>query len=324
MYNLILKLNYPFSYGISPFADEVNSMVLKWAIEIRHIRSDEALEAYKKCNFNGFAARIYPKADKEGLFMASCFLTVLFFFDDSCDRVPVGDKKDYVEGTLEGCMKVLDNKSTSNNDIFLDCFRVTWQWFQERRGKEWQEWFILSMRTYLEACIQEAAKFDNHSYFSLQEYMRLRPYFSGGEVCACLILIAMEINLPQFVYQDKTLKELISLAYAVPSWANDLHSIGKEIKNGDVNNLVLLLKNEKDISLEAAMNEALSIHNKDLNHLMQLEQKLPNFDPKIDKELHRFVSALKALPSGNHEWFLNETSRYNDTVALLSKIGSNE
>jgi len=78
---VLLKLNYPFSHGVNPFIEEINKDTLDWAKKFNLIPSNESVRQYDEGKLNWFAARLYPTADLEGLFLTCCW-TTFFLADD--------------------------------------------------------------------------------------------------------------------------------------------------------------------------------------------------------------------------------------------------
>jgi len=61
----------------------------------------------------------------------------------------------------------------------------------------------------------------------------------------------------------------------VISWANDLVSIDKELRQGDVHNLAVVLSHERRLSLQAAVNLVGALHNAEVSAFIDLARRLP-------------------------------------------------
>lgn len=316
---VLLKLNYPFSYGVNPFIEEINEDVLDWAKKFNLLPSEESAKQFDEGKLNWFSARLYPTADPEGLFLTCCWTTLFFLADDICDKVPTGQQKAYVEGLYKTCMDILQNEPISfeKDNVFEACFVDLWQRFKQRADSEWLTWYIQEMKDYFEAWIQEAEHLDHNEYFQLEDFLHQRPYFSGGRVCLSMVSLATKFHLPHYIYQNPVVQELMHIAASVPALANELHSLGKELKaENRISNLISLLREARQLTFSSAIDEILDIHNKALVRFQELKLQLPSVDPQTDSELLRYVQALEAMSSGNHEWAMNDTNRYYDTFSF--------
>jgi 5-epi-alpha-selinene synthase len=103
---------------------------------------------------------------------------------------------------------------------------------------------------------------------------------------------------------------------------NDIFSASREMKNGDVNNSVVILHYRLDISLEEAIVRVVDIHNQAVKTMLDLEKSLPDFGEKVNTEVTKYISGMYAWIRSNHDWY-SRTSRYENLERLELKSNQN-
>ena len=98
----------------------------------------------------------------------------------------------------------------------------------------------------------------------------------------------------------------------VISWANDLVSLDKELRQGDMHNLAVILSHEQKLSLQAAVNLVGALHDVEVSAFIDLARRLPSFTPKIDREIQRYIAGMRSWMRANLDWSLG-TTRYRST-----------
>ncbi|HVI46569.1 MAG TPA: hypothetical protein VM802_16955 [Chitinophaga sp.] len=311
------RIHYPFSFGLNPLMPVAYKYTLDWAFQYNLLPSAAAPEQLHIVEYSVmFTARIYPNADLQGLSIISCWVYLFFLTDDYCDK----DKTRWQQA-IDEYMEVLRYKRVlepGEGSPFTVAFSDIWRRMRARMDMAWQRWFVDEKQAYFDACLWEACCFDERRQPAIEEYMEKRPYFSAGHVMLCMTTCAVKFNLPDYIYYQDILQEIIRLGARIVSWANDIHSLGKELQNGDLN-MILLLRSSRGLTLEQALDETVRIHNEDLHKMMKYAEELPLYDEVLIRELKRYVNALKAIVSGNHEWAIQDTHRYDDTLLLMKR-----
>jgi hypothetical protein len=95
------------------------------------------------------------------------------------------------------------------------------------------------------------------------------------------------------VCEHPDVQRLTSMTNNVISWANDIVSLEKELRQGDVHNLALILSHERKLSLQAAVDQVGALHDAEVYAFMALARRLPSFTPAIDADLQRYVSGMR-------------------------------
>lgn len=324
MEKIFHQIQYPFSLGISPFVEETHHKVFNWIKDFGLLTTEESIQRYNKEKYIWWAARTFPFADKTGLYLVGCWTALFFIVDDMI--VSADNTGEKVLTSMENhVIDVLIRHKTipllAGNSVGA-CFSDLWQQMKQHGDENWQSWFVKEMLKMLESWQMETELIKTKKSMHLQDYIRMRPYFSGGNVCACLLSLAAKYQIPFYVYQHPIVQQMLLTAIKIASWANDIHSLGKELDKEGAENLVIILAKERKLSFKQALKETLYIHDQDVLRLLELERSLPSFDAEINPELTRYVQSIKALISGNHEWVLYDTNRYKETREVMERLGA--
>ncbi len=81
----------------------------------------------------------------------------------------------------------------------------------------------------------------------------------------------------------------LMIANNVISWSNDIIGLEIEMKRRDVHNLVLVLQQEYQLTLQEAINRAAELCNEEVRKFMDLESCRPSFGPVTDPKLQHYV-----------------------------------
>jgi hypothetical protein len=94
----------------------------------------------------------------------------------------------------------------------------------------------------------------------------------------------------------------------------------EEKNNGGEFNLVLILKDKFNLTVEDAIKRAAKIHDDTVREFIALEQVAFKYDETLNDILKRYVEALKVLMRGNIEWSTKETARYPHIYTFEEEI----
>ncbi|GAA0548574.1 terpene synthase family protein [Chitinophaga japonensis] len=307
------RISYPFTYGMNPHTAAVDVYTINWAVKYDLIENEAMLARYRQMQLNALVGRLYYSAGFQALRLLADYNFLFFIMDDRCDAVPRGQKKVYWEGNTARLTAVMDQHKRvfrGEGHPFEVAFSDAWERTQHAADAEWRSWFAATIREYFHACIWEAGNLDAGTPPTLEKYLAMRPYIAAAPFNVCAITYAENIRLPYEVYRHPVVRQLMHLPARIVCWVNDLFSLRKEQQAGDMHNLVLVLQQERGLSMEAAMEAAACIHAEDMAQYLRLEQQLPVLDKATGKELARYLTYLRAMISGNLEWSTVDTNRY--------------
>jgi hypothetical protein len=145
-------------------------------------------------------------------------------------------------------------------------------------------------------------------------YRAMRPFTSAVYPCLMLIELAEQLRLPPQAYDHPDVQRLAEMTNNVISWANDIVSLDKERRQGDVHNLALILAHEQQLTLQAAVDQVAALHDAEVRGFIALAAQLPEFGPPIDADLRRYIAGMRFWMCANLDWSIG-TARYQPVTA---------
>ncbi|RAJ10465.1 hypothetical protein LX64_00067 [Chitinophaga skermanii] len=302
----------PFPTKISRYAQEAEMHTTEWVRAFGLVNSEKAWAKFKRARFAALSARAFPTADKEEVFIAADFNTWLFMLDDQNDEAKFG-KTDFLDMIIHIITNILQGKPVSTSpegESLAASFSDLIERMEPISTPGWRERFAQSMTDYLRACSWEGENRVAGRTPTVADYIAQRPY-TGALYCDIeLIEVLEKIYLPDSVRLHPDVQQLALSCNNVVCWANDLFSFAKESKHGDVHNLVLALKHERNYSLEEAIAETAKMHDEEVQKFINLSLHLPNFGPALNIELERYITILRSWMRANLDWSFGDTARY--------------
>ncbi|KAF4344578.1 epi-isozizaene synthase [Fusarium beomiforme] len=244
-------------------------------LALSHAVNETVRSRLTKANLAEQLAGWYPYASREKLEVLTSFQVWMFIVDDLLDQYSIVEQFDYkkLQALLDDCVdyvekslgvssqeidpstRYLDHDAVLSFEEYASNIRRTYSnnpGYRKRIAKE----AIATLKAYQ----KEAFNRKNAHVPSLEEYLGYRDASS----CMMQVVTNMEfangLDLPEFVMESKEIREL-QQATVASMWAtNDMVSMRKEIREGFVENIVVLLAHGNmqrgiDASLEKLQNE---------------------------------------------------------------------
>ncbi|MGX9291388.1 terpene synthase family protein [Bacillus sp. A015] len=90
---------------------------------------------------------------------------------------------------------------------------------------------------------------------------------------------------------------MTSHANKIINLTNDIMSLRKELRLGDVHNLVIRIREQTQICLEEAIDEVKRMHDDELKQYLKLEQELL-IEKEVKQFMKRFQSSISDIMTG--------------------------
>lgn len=311
----------PFPTAVNPHAAAVQHDTVAWVRHFQLVRSDAASQRFHAAKFGWLAARAYPRADFDELALASHWNVWLFMLDDQCDEGGIGKDPARLGVLFASLLGILQRPPTDPPPGALaSALHDLWRRMRARAAPAWRLRFIKDAADYFTACLWEAANRAAGRTPTVQDYIAQRPLTGGLITDVDLIDLTEHIDLPEAVRLHPTIQRLTSMANNVVCWSNDLISLAKEIRHGDVHNLVLAIQHERRCDLPEAMARAAALHDHEVAGFLSLERRIPSWGPAIDMDLARYIAVLRSWMRGNLDWAF-ETGRYRPPASATGRVG---
>ena len=311
------ELFCPFAAAAGhPEAEALVSWALEWTGKHRLLPDASERTIAKVRSYSLLAASCYPFAPFPRLAAICDYYSWLFLFDDACEDLSInGASPHEVSGFLIGIYGAL----AGNADPGGRAARVTaalgdiWQRIAPVCPPTWRQRLVRHVANYIDACVWEAQNRHLGRVPSRAVFQVMRMFTSTMYEFWDFIEYAGGFFLPDHVVEHPVVAELRRTANAVASYANDIFSLRKEMKNRDFHNLVMVLQHEDGLGLGAAALRAAALHDEQVRHYCALERAAPSFGPEIDRDVSRYLEGMRIWMRANHDWSMT-TPRYNEDL----------
>jgi 5-epi-alpha-selinene synthase len=303
-------LSCPFPSAINPYANQAQQTTIAWARRFSLLQRDAAYRRLNRLQYGMLMARAYPSAPKVALQIVTDWSTWLFLLDDQCDEAGIGQNPEQLATLHRRLLDVLCGMSPHKGDEPL--VHGLWDLYTRllaHAPEGWLERFSCSVGQYFAANVWEATNRRQGTIPDAASYCAMRLFTSAVYPCLMLIELTEDLHLPPEVYDHPNVQRLAQMTNNVISWANDIVSLEKELRQGDVHNLALILSHEQKLSLQAAVDRVGALHDAEVQTFITISQQLPSFSPAVDIEVQRYVVGMRFWMRANLDWSL-ATTRY--------------
>ncbi len=251
--------------------------------------------------FSALTARAYPRAAPPQLELVGAWTIWLFLQDDRCDEARLGRSAGALRREADGYARVLQRAAAPATPLEAALADLRDR-LAALAAPGCTSRFVEAAQAYLDACVWEAQNRELGRAPDLATYKRMRLHTGGVNTCLALIEVTDDVRLPLEARSHPTLAALGEAANNVICWSNDAFSVDKEMRQGDVHNLVILTMRERGAPLDEAVAEVARWHDAEVRRFLELEAALPSFGGAHDGDVGRYVAALKAWMRGNVDW----------------------
>jgi 5-epi-alpha-selinene synthase len=301
----------PFHSAINQHCELAYQHTFEW-VRSFNLLEELACQRLFATKLHVLVARVYPNTSLKTLELLTDFMYWGSILDDGFEKVGTSRPEDILEPDQARLLDILKGAKITKVDTLL---AFAWGDIVQRLHQlpyvtsEWMLYFTKHMEDYFQAVRWEAINYSQGIMLDIATYIKMRHIVSGIYPFLDMILIAEGIVLPPEVIECLTLKRMGLTANNAISWANDIFSFKRDLKEGMVNNLVLILQHEYQIPLEEAFKRAVELHDAQVQNFIELSMQLPSFGDEIDVNLQCYVLGLRFWMSG-HLNLIMESRRY--------------
>jgi len=318
---IIDGLNVEPEREINPHVDAIVEPLGAWAQRHGLASEVEIARRLEQVCFNKLVAQTYPKAPYEEFLLSAKWCTWLFFHDDwLCDRHESSEQGMVSPEALavahRSLLAVLDGRAPDLNDPLERSLHEFGAEAKEWGGEEWMERFRDNVRRHFRANEWEARNRQRRIIPSVAEYIKMRPFAGAVYTAFDFIDLVEDLELSPEVRNHAIFRQLTLLANNCICWVNDLYSLAKEIFEGNPNNIVLALREERDLSLGEAMVAAVELHNNEYRKFELLAREIASLGLVADRDLRSYLSGMRSWMLGNAAWS-RQTLRYQELLNMI-------
>ncbi|KAF5319865.1 hypothetical protein D9758_018520 [Tetrapyrgos nigripes] len=271
------------------------------------------LQRFLSHRFDLFAELSFPDADQEHLETCIDFFFWAFSFDDLSDEGELQSKPEEHEVGVKLCMSILYDRVPKKTE------------FPYARMLEdlWRRLHKTATRGACDRCVREDSsgmvrgpastgpQQEAGSYANNRRVHPMRRATIGCGMVEAMIEYSLDIDLPDYIFEHPIIRAMSDTTNDLMTWPN------KEQADGDYQNLVFVVMEEKDLDLQDAIDYVIHMLNDRVADYRALKKSLPSFGPHVDAELARYLRALEHFVQGTVVWYYSP--RYFRNIDITDK-----
>ena len=313
--------NVPFTIcfpaQVSPHLDQARVRHMQWVMDRGLVRSPEALQEYNSWDLPQAAARTYPHAPAEDLYMLMNWFSLAFLFDDQFDA-NAPDHADRVAAVAREMSTVPFRPAGAPPEIRCPitlAWADVWAWLSDGMSETWRDRFASSWARFLTAHAYEVRLSAAGVRLDLTEYLALRRVTVGIHHSIDAAERSRRFEVPAQVEAHALMREMRNVAAFAIAFMNDIHSLEREERRGDPHNLVTVLRRARGLSRQASITEAIRMTVEQLDLYRELESHIPELceelavSPDERAAVEMGIEGIRNWIRGNYDWALT-TGRY--------------
>ena len=267
----LTKLQYPFQEVLAAPEPAEVAAVAAWLERQGLGPAPAGLRQRFADGFCGLARTLHPGAAAPWRVLLGKWYCWAFLHDDRCDATELGRHPGELEQLTARLLELFRGTPPSPADEPLaQALADLRTELAAGGGAVWLEQLSDALAEHFDSLLWEAHNRASGDTPSLSRYLEMRPV-TAGLLLDDLFSFVDGVDPVIFRRERAQVASLSRLANEVVCWANDLLSLDKELRQGDVHNLVLVLQNSHGLSLAAAVAQAEDRHAQALARYLEAE-----------------------------------------------------
>lgn len=311
----------PFPTRINPFEATAAEHTVGWARRLRLIEGDHATTRFTGESYSRLVARLYPEASVPVLALAADLNSWFHLYDDQFELAEVGSDPELARRMADKFRAVLAGEplEPAAGPILHGLADIRDR-MRLHASPQWWERFA----AHLQDCFETAAQWEvaNRTEGRIPDpdsYVEHKLNIAYVPPSFDLVELAEQFEVPDEVRESAPYRSLVHEAGHVVVCTNDLIGLRRELAQGEFHNLVIVLANALDCSLEKAVDlvnekiaERLDVFKSAKRRLTTILDDLA-VDENRQQGTMRCVDGLENWMRGYLDWAL-ETRRFADPI----------
>lgn len=295
---------------IHPCAEALQAHAIGWVQEFRLVQKPAALQRFQEMHFSWLIARAHPTVQVENMKLLNDWLMWMFLLDDQFDEGTIGRSPERVPAVMAELQSIVQDEQPrfSPGPMTLALVNL-WQRTRNTGSPSWRRRLLHHLFDYFDAYAHETQNRADQGIPDIPTYIRTRQA-SGAMLFAFDFIEDVEqLAIPDEAYALPAFQQVLEAANNLVCWINDIFSFPKEYARGDVNNLVMVVQQAHNLSLQEAVDMVGTMISDELQRFRDAAALIPATSPEVDMALQVYVDRLQAWVRGIYDWSC-ETLRY--------------
>ncbi|QIS21507.1 terpene synthase family protein [Nocardia terpenica] len=321
-----IEWDYPQWTPLSPDVDRARRANAEWVHRTGMVQSKKAMEWYMSWDLAKMAGYIYPYARGERLDVCTDTMAFYFLFDDQFDGA-LGRRPQQAAAVCEDVIDVVHNPTRTRKypPPIITAFADVWTRAIALMSPAWRARAAHDWEYYFSSYPHEAVDRIRGSAPSMNRFLHVRRGTAGTHGLLNLCELGGDFEVNPIAFHSPELSTQRQIAADLLFFCNDVHSVDKEEPRGDVDNLVLVVEEERRCTRLQAFHHITSIFDE---HMKKFDQAcldaydtlrwLPSAD--FDNAVNYSKAAFTAI-CGHHQWEI-ESLRFVNANTVVPAAGN--
>lgn len=266
------------------------------------------LEKHRRIAVPLFAAMAYPTASRDNLLLAHDWMAWLFEYDDQFDEGDDGHSTDRARQSREGLLSILGDMSAGAREVprrtLHSGLSDIWSRLRSVAAPGLRERFAGHVADYLESYEWETHNRRVGYCPDVEEYLAKRQHTGAAHPCFDLVVPAAGIQYDRVDWTNARRGRLEYLSSEIITLSNDLVSFPKELAQGDVHNIVIILMRRHGHPEQEAVRRAVSLLESRIAEFEREERALARAAQGVNDDTKLYIHGLKVWYLANYFWSL--------------------
>ncbi|KAF9255786.1 terpenoid synthase [Marasmius fiardii PR-910] len=307
-----------FSLKQNPDQEQAKQAAIQWFKRYRVFDEKKSRRWLQYGRFDLFAGPSFPDAELSQLETCLAFFFWAFSTDDLSDEGELQCKPDEVDYGHEASRRILNDPNAPQPDYPYAA--MLWDILRRIRstsspGTEYCR-FVQAYLDWSGSQVQQASNRNVDRIPPVEEFILMRRCTIGAAMVEAMVEYSLEIDLPDYVFEDPIFVAMSQATSDIMTWPNDLCSFNKEQADGDYQNLVCVLQHAYQLDLQGAVDMLTEMIRNRVHDYVNLKKRLPSFGPEVDAELSRYHIGLENFTQGCVVWYYSSPRYFRDLQPL--------
>ncbi|KAL3482851.1 terpene synthase metal binding domain protein [Aspergillus germanicus] len=325
MFTLFLSGDPP----VNPHYTEVRAESERWLARTCNF-DDRAARRLAKTDFSYFCSISAPRAGREELRTVCDWGNWVFPFDDMFDNGslkddPTGAQK-LIEDLLAGMSMGIDSSNSSPrtkcraDNPLIQAHNLVWERITKASPVGTQRRFAKSMHDYCMGSLVQVQKASTKTYPSIEEMLELRRQSSGVAPLFALVEYAHKLDIPDAVFETKSIQEIERTGVDLVLIQNDILSYCKEEREGVSHNLVAIAR-RTEMSAQAAFTHVGDMLLERYRDWYLALAELPSWGEDVDVQVQEYIEGVRSVVRANLGWSFRSQRYFGEMAAEVRRSG---
>ena len=263
------------------------------------------LEKHRRIAVPLFAAMAYPTASREHLLLAHDWMAWLFEYDDQFDDGDDGHSTQRARQSRESLLSLLTSTARARDvpgRTLHSGLSDIWSRLRAVSPPGLCARFAGHVADYLESYEWETQNRRVGYCPDVEEYLAKRQHTGAAHPCFDLVVPAAGIQYDRVDWTHPRRGRLEYLSSEIITLANDLVSFPKELEQGDVHNIVIILMRRQGLSEQQAVHRSVQWVGERIRDFEREARALVSASPDLHDDTQRYVQGLKVWYLANYFW----------------------